>query len=151
MEELRFLSGVLLVSEDPARLAEFYRGVLNVPLETEEHDGALLHWGCTLGDVHFAVHPVADFPDHASAVGSVKLAFTVFDLSSYVHGLQAKAVTLLNEPVDTGYFKSAMIQDPDGNLVELTELGADWFDYLAKRRAEGDDVVARYRALSEEA
>ncbi|HET7745723.1 MAG TPA: VOC family protein, partial [Vicinamibacteria bacterium] len=93
MEQLRFLSGVLLVSPDPARLAAFYRDVLQVPLEDEEHEGTRPHWGCTLGDVHFAIHPVEDFPDRRSGVGAVKLAFTVFDLAAFLEGVKAKGVT----------------------------------------------------------
>jgi catechol-2,3-dioxygenase len=146
MERLEFLSGVLLVSTRPERLAAFYRDVLNVPLEAEEHEGTLPHWGCTLGDVHFAVHPVEDFPDGRSGVGAVKLAFTVFDLASVVQSLREKGVSLLKEPEDTGFFVSAMLEDPDGNLVELTQLVDDWFRELDERRARGQDVLARWKA-----
>jgi len=138
MERLQFLSGVLLVSHNPARLATFYTEVLNVPLEVEEHEGTLPHWGATLGDIHFAIHPVEDFPDGKSGVGAVKLAFTVFDL-------EAAGVDLVQEPKDTGFFVSAMLQDPDGNLIELTQMVDEWFESLARRRQEGHDVVQAWR------
>ena len=35
-------------------------------------------------------------------------------------------------------------EDPDGNFIELTELGRTWFDRLRKRREQGFDVVARW-------
>ena len=143
MEHIEFLSGVLMVSADPTRLAAFYRDVLGIPLEAEDHEGTMPHWGCTLGDVHFAIHPVEDFPDSRAAVGAVKLAFTVFDLSSVVAELAQKDVQLLRPPEDTGYFLSAMLCDPDGNLIELTQLGDDWFEYLQARREQGNDVVVR--------
>ena len=145
MERLEFLSGVLLVSEDPARLAAFYTDVLNVPLEVEEHEGTLPHWGATLGDLHFAIHPIEDFPDAQSGVGAVKLAFTVFDLAATVKRLEAAGVDLVQQPKDTGFFVSAMIQDPDGNLIELTQLIDEWFESLEKRRADGHDVVRAWR------
>jgi hypothetical protein len=38
MEPIEFLSGVLVVSADPARLSDFYRESLGVPLKREEHE-----------------------------------------------------------------------------------------------------------------
>ncbi len=42
---LEFFSGILLVSENPERLATFYRNVLDLPLEEERHGDTLPHWG----------------------------------------------------------------------------------------------------------
>jgi predicted enzyme related to lactoylglutathione lyase len=144
-EPIEFLSAVLIVSEDPGRLARFYRDVLGIPLEPEHHGSAAPHWGCTLGDIHLAIHPVTTFPDRRSGVGSVKLAFTVFDIEALAERLEAAGVSLLYRPRDTGFFWSTAIQDPDGNLIEFTQLRDEWFDHLAARRAQGHDVVARWR------
>ena len=128
------LSAVLLVSENPKRLAELYRDVLEVPLEDEQHEGTLPHWGCTLGEVHFAIHPIEDFPDAKSGVGAVKLAFTVFEMRALAARLQEKGVSLLYPPRDEGFFISAALLDPDGNFVELTELCDEWFEMLQDKR-----------------
>jgi predicted enzyme related to lactoylglutathione lyase len=145
-EAIEFLSAVLIVSEDPRRLADFYRDVVGIPLEAEEHGNSLPHWGCTLGDIHFAIHPVATFPDRRSGVGSVKLAFTVFDIQALARRLDSKGVSLLYPPRGTGFFWSTAIQDPDGNLIEFTQLRDEWFTMLEARRREGVDVVSRWRA-----
>ena len=145
-EPIEFLSAVLIVSENPQRLADFYRDVVGVPLEAERHGSSLPHWGCTLGDIHFAIHPVATFPDGRSGVGSVKLAFTVFDIRALAKRLEESGVTLLYAPRDTGFFWSTAIQDPDGNLIEFTQLRDEWFTSLEARRREGADVVTRWRA-----
>lgn len=144
-ERIEFLSAVLLVSRDPKRLAEFYRDIVGIALESEEHGDTLPHWGCTLGDVHFAIHPVEDFPDERSGVGAIKLAFTVFDLNATVRRLLAKGITLLYEPKDTGYFWTTAIEDPDGNLIEFTQLIDEWFESLERRRTDGVDVISRWR------
>jgi catechol 2,3-dioxygenase-like lactoylglutathione lyase family enzyme len=144
-EPIEFLSAVLLVSGDPKRLAEFYPDVIGVPLREEQHGDAPPHWGCTLGDIHFAIHPVETFPDKQSGTGSVKLAFTVFDIQALVRRLEEDAVPVLYPPRDTGFFWSTAVLDPDGNLVEFTELHDQWFEHLETRRAEGADVVARWR------
>ena len=114
-------SGILLVSENPARLAAFYRDVLEIPLEEEQHDETLPHWGATLGDVHFAIHPIEDFPDGKSGVGAVKLAFTVFDVRALAERLQERGVSLLYPPRDEGFFVSTALLDPDGNFVQLVQ------------------------------
>jgi hypothetical protein len=41
-----------------------------------------------------------------------------------------------------------VITDPDGNLIELTQMSDAWFDYLGTRRAHGVDVLARWHARS---
>jgi hypothetical protein len=35
------------------------------------------------------------------------------------------------------------VRDPDGNLVELTQLGPGWLDHLKAHWAEGHDLVSR--------
>jgi catechol 2,3-dioxygenase-like lactoylglutathione lyase family enzyme len=145
-DRIEFLSAVLIVSPNPKRLAEFYRDVVGVPLEEERHGDARPHWGCTLGEIHFAIHPVDAFPDRRCGVGSVKLAFTVFDIKGFARRLEERGTPLLYRPRDTGFFWSTAIKDPDGNLVEFTELRDEWFETVEARRSQGADLVARWRA-----
>lgn len=145
-ETIEFISGIILVSEKPAELAAFYRDVLRVPLEAEEHAGTQPHWGCDLGDVHFAIHPVQDFPDGQSGVGAVKIALNVFDIEAVAEQLRAAGQTLLYPPRDTGFFLSTALQDPDGNLVELTQMSDAWFEYLEHRHGQGVSVVEKWKA-----
>jgi predicted enzyme related to lactoylglutathione lyase len=135
-----------MVSQDPKRLADFYRDVVGIPLADERHGNSLPHWGCTLGEIHFAIHPVETFPDRRSAVGAVKLAFTVFDIDALVRRLEESGVRLLYPPRDTGFFWTTAIHDPDGNFVEFTQMCDAWFEGLEERRRRGVDVVARWRA-----
>ena len=144
-EGLRFLSGIILVSAEPSRLVEFYRDVLGVPLAEEQHDESELHWACELGDVHFAIHPAADYPGEPTGVGSVKIAFLVFELDRLVAWLDEKGVELDYPPAEFGAgSRITAVRDPDGNLVELTELGSGWLDHLKAHRAGGGDLVAHW-------
>jgi catechol 2,3-dioxygenase-like lactoylglutathione lyase family enzyme len=145
-EDVRFISGVILVSRQAERMAQFYREVLGVPLAEERHDETQPHWGCELGDVHFAVHPAEDYPDDpASGPGPVKLAFMVFDLPRMVAWLDNCGVALCYPPTDLGTeSKVTAVRDPDGNLVELTQLGPSWLDQLRTHRAAGHDLVASW-------
>lgn len=144
-EKIEFLSAVLLVSEHPEWLATFYRDVVGLPLEREPHAGPLPHYGCLLGDIHFAIYPVADFPDKRSGVGAVKLAFTVFDMQGLVERLAEQDIPLLYPPKNTGFFWTTAITDPDGNFVEFTQLSDEWFQRLEERRAQGFDILARWK------
>jgi catechol 2,3-dioxygenase-like lactoylglutathione lyase family enzyme len=145
-EDVRFVSGVILVSDQPGRMAEFYRDVLGFPLAEERHGDTEPHWGCELGDVHFAIHPAADYPeDPATAPGPVKVAFMVFDLAVMVGWLESCGVGLCYPPMDLGEQSwMTAVRDPDGNLVELTQLGPGWRDHLKAHRAQGHDLVASW-------
>jgi predicted enzyme related to lactoylglutathione lyase len=146
METIEFLSAVLIVSENPARLAEFYRDVVGIPLKDEGHGESLPHYGCNLGDMHFAIHPVETFPDRRHGVGAVKLAFNVFDIKALVERLKKQGIEVLYPPHNTGFFWSTAINDPDGNFIEFTEMCDEWFKLLGDRRTQGLDVVTRWKA-----
>lgn len=145
-EPIEFLSAVLLVSANPQRLADFYRDVVGVPLQEERHGESRPHWGCNLGEIHFAIHPLDTFPDGRSGVGAVKLAVTTFDVDALVQRLATCGVSVLYPPRDTGFFRSTAILDPDGNFVEFTQLVDAWFEQIESRRSHGQDVVTRWRA-----
>ena len=42
------VSAILLISPDAEALAEFYRAVLDLPLEDEVHEGVPRHYACEL-------------------------------------------------------------------------------------------------------
>jgi predicted enzyme related to lactoylglutathione lyase len=144
-ERVRFLSAVLVTSTNPDRLAEFYRDILGLPLVREEHGGAA-HWGCELGDIHFAVHPArATQPEPVP--GAVRVALMVFDLPAYVRALADRGVAVLYSPVQLGQGSIiTAIRDPDGNEVELTQMGDDWMQRLERHRAVGEDVLLARRS-----
>lgn len=145
-EKIEFLSAVLLVSEKPEKLATFYRDIIGLPLEDEEHGETEKHYGCELGDLHFAIHPTANFEGSGTGTGAVKLAFTVFDMKAFVEKIQSKGVELVYPPKDTGFSIMTALRDPDGNYIEFTQLSDRWFQHLQQRRQKGIDVVTRWES-----
>jgi predicted enzyme related to lactoylglutathione lyase len=147
-ENIEFLSAVLLTSRDPDRLAAFYRDVLGIALRAEQHDSEPAHWACELGDVHFAIHPAGDdVTDTPPGDGRspVHLAFWVFDLETFARRLDADHGIGLRYPIQSlgaGSLVTA-IADPDGNEVELTQMGRSWIEHLTERRRSGADVLTR--------
>jgi catechol 2,3-dioxygenase-like lactoylglutathione lyase family enzyme len=145
-EDVRFISGVILVSRQVERMVQFYRDVLGVRLAAEQHGETQPHWGCELGDVHFAIYPAEDYPnDPASGPGPVKLAFMIFDLPGMIAWLDRCGVALCYPPAELGAESSVTaVRDPDGNMVELTQLGPGWLDHLKAHRDAGHDLVASW-------
>jgi catechol 2,3-dioxygenase-like lactoylglutathione lyase family enzyme len=147
---IEFLSAVIVTSPEPERLAGFYADALGVPLVPEQHDEDLPHWGATLGQLHFAIHHPADFPEHrASGAGSVVIAFAVEDLEGTVARLRRHGVEPLYPSRDLGWTRMTAVRDPDGNLVELTQMADTWWARLDRRRQLGHDPVERWRQRQE--
>lgn len=145
-EKIEFLSAVLLVSKNPEKLATFYKDIIGLPLEDEQHGETEKHYGCELGDLHFAIHPASNIAGTGYGTGSVKLAFTVFDMKAFVNKVESKGIKLAYPPKDTGFATMTALTDPDGNYVEFTQLSDGWFKHLENRRKEGMDVVTRWQA-----
>jgi predicted enzyme related to lactoylglutathione lyase len=143
MQEIRFMSAVILLTADPAKLATFYRDALGVPLEHDQHapGSAPPHFECQLGDVHFAIHPRESSDEDEKKPGRVKFAFAVFDLPTILERLRKYETRPLYPPVDRGFALMTAIIDPDGNQVELTQLSSRWLNYLSSRGANRRDLI----------
>lgn len=148
MEKIEFLSAVLIISKDVDRLSVFYKDVIGLPLTVEEHGKLKKHYGCELGDLHFAIHPPENFEDQNMNVGAVRLAFTTFDIHTLTKQIETAGYKLAFQPKDTGFALMTAMHDPDGNYIEFTQLGERWFKYLESRKAKGLDVVERWKSLN---
>jgi catechol 2,3-dioxygenase-like lactoylglutathione lyase family enzyme len=116
------ICGVIITTDNLERMADFYQRVLGLPLEREEHGGMDIHYGIDLGALHFAIHPLSDFGETEPGNATVKIAFTVDSLASYVSRLAAEGYQPVQAPHDEGFGPVASFRDPDGNLIELVEL-----------------------------
>ena len=142
---IEFLSAVLIYSMNIERLSQFYRDVLGIPLEEEQHGDEPLHYGCELGDVHFAIHPSSEKSLPAEGAHCFKLAFTIFSTEALLERLRHYGVSILYSQ-KTEFAVFTAIYDPDGNQLEFTEFSDEWFEHLESRRARGIDIIARWKA-----
>lgn len=132
-----FISAVLLVSPRPADLVYFYRA-LGVPLREERHGDTEPHFGCELGDVHFAIHPESSFEGSGLGRGAIRLALAVDDITAMVNSLEPFGVRPEYPPRDVGFAIMTEVVDPDGNRVELTQLAPSWIAHLREKRSRAD-------------
>ena len=95
------LAVVLLLSADPGRTAAFFRDLIGLDLQAEEHDGRHTHYACTTGSVYFTIQYSGDFPGPPPATGrdSLQLCFTVPDLTAFVEKLRQSGIEPLHPPV----------------------------------------------------
>ncbi|HWT11280.1 MAG TPA: VOC family protein [Allosphingosinicella sp.] len=118
--------GVILVTDDVERLAAFYRDVLGLPLEREEHSGLPVHYGVDVGTTHLGIHPPASFGRVEARAGGTVVALQVDDLDACLAGLAANGIEPAIAKHDEGFGPVAAVEDPDGNLIELVELSYDF-------------------------
>jgi catechol 2,3-dioxygenase-like lactoylglutathione lyase family enzyme len=115
------VTAILLISPDPRALAEFYRNVLELPLEDEEHPGVPLHYGCDVGGVHLAIHAGGGFTGVATRnAQSPAIVLGSSNVKAVFERLSASGVETTG-PTDHGFGLVVSFRDPDGNLIEVLE------------------------------
>ena len=120
---LKSICGVILISDDPEKLAEFYGKGLDIKFEREDHGDLQIHYGVDIAEIHFAIHPPSNFQGLQTGTGSrVAIAFDVDSLSEHAEKLEKLGAQMLREPHDEGFGPTSSFLDPEGNVVELVEL-----------------------------
>jgi catechol 2,3-dioxygenase-like lactoylglutathione lyase family enzyme len=121
--QINSVAAVLLISDAPERMLEFYRDGLGAPLEDEQHGETHLHWGCELGQVHFAIHPKGNFSDlDRIGNGAMRVAFGTDDIAGLAERVARRGDPIVFEPKDLGWCKMMGVRDPDGNVVEVVQM-----------------------------
>lgn len=121
------IGAVLVKARDLECLATFYRDVLGIPLVPEEH-GCHREYGCELGDVHFAIHPIES--DQKTGEGGYRVAFDLDNIDELVDKLKKNNVTIIMEPKQLSFGNLAIFRDPEGNVVEIVSPSKAWKDHL---------------------
>ena len=75
--KIQSICGIILTTDKLEKMAAFYRNILNLPLKKEEHGDMDVHYGCDLGTIHFAIHPLSDFGETQKGSSTTKIAFNV--------------------------------------------------------------------------
>jgi catechol 2,3-dioxygenase-like lactoylglutathione lyase family enzyme len=105
-----------LFTNDVEGARGFYAGLLGSAPEAEWPGGAIFAAGDTKVLVHETGAAMEDGPPNEDHV-----ALGVEDLDAACAELRAHGITLLVEPRDYPWGRSAYLRDPDGRLVELSQ------------------------------
>lgn len=123
---LRSICGVILLSDDPRRLADFYARVLGCTFQREDHGGLAEHFGVDIGEIHFGIHPPSNFQRATPGGASVAIAFNISSLNDAIAVLSELGATQVQPPHDEGFGPVTSYLDPDGNCFELVELAYEF-------------------------
>ena len=112
---------VLLLSDDTEATAAFYRDVLGLPLQAEQHDGRPRHYAGRLGDNYVTIQPREELRAPAGDHGYdyLQLCFSVDDLDAFVQGLAAHGVEPLHPPMPFEHTRFTTLLDPEGRHVRV--------------------------------
>jgi catechol 2,3-dioxygenase-like lactoylglutathione lyase family enzyme len=115
------LSVALLLAKDTERTSAFYRDVLGLPLEREQHDGRAPHYACRLGSVYFTIQVATDLAPEAPGRGYdfLQLCFTVADLDDFARHLKELNVAPLHAARHFERTRFITLLDPDGRHVRV--------------------------------
>lgn len=122
------VTAILLISPNAKELCEFYRAKLGLPLEEEVHDGMPLHYGYSLGDVHFAIHSAAEGWPGVSNRNSQSpvISFSTSNIKALAKRLSTNGVKTIG-PSDHGFGQVISFRDPDGNNVSVIEYSPEYW------------------------
>lgn len=108
------LTGVIMSSAEPERLASFYRNVLGIPLALNQHGNTPEHWECDYKGIHYAI---LQQKVKAQANVNTVLSFAVEDIDEFV---RVHEIQLIHPILDLGEGAFvASFKDPDGNILRF--------------------------------
>lgn len=116
MENLKVkgLTGIIMSSPEPERLAKFYNDVLGIPLALNRHGNTPEHWECDYDGIHYALlkRKVNEHPNE-----NIVLSFAMDDIESFVTTHNVKMIHPIMDLGEGAYIAS--FKDPDGNILRF--------------------------------
>lgn len=112
------ISLVVIKTRNMEQTAAFY-SMLGVRFELHRHESGPLHYSAQSNGVVFEIYPL---PASQSAPDTTtRLGFKVKELARVLAVLAEKNIPVISGPVRTEYGVVAVVSDPDGRKVELSE------------------------------
>jgi lactoylglutathione lyase len=111
------LTLIVIYSADVERSVCFYRS-LGLNLVQEQHGKGPVHYASQIGSTVLEVY--ACTPE-SPATSTFRLGFRVPSLESALAVLAKQGVEILSAPKDSPWGRRAVVADPDGHRVEITE------------------------------
>jgi glyoxylase I family protein len=113
------IAAVLLFSDEPEALAEFYREVLGVPLRRIRVPDADTHWACDIKGVYFSIWPETEVTTNNSEWHRGGVAFHFKNVDREFERLKALGIKVDFPPRNSVLGRIARLRDPDGNPFEI--------------------------------
>jgi len=111
------LNLLVIRSPDIDRSARFYE-LLGLTFTKHAHGAGPQHYAAELGSAVFENYPRGDEKDSTSRT---RLGFRVPNLNQTIATLEESGAKIISPPKDTPFGRRAVIDDPDGHRIELTQ------------------------------
>ena len=112
------LNLVVIRSADPEKLVVFYK-TIGLQFEKHAHGNGPEHFASTHDGVTFEIYPRRDTADATTAV---RLGFGVANVDAAITNLLHAGGRLVSPPKDSPWGRRAVIDDPEGHRIELTQV-----------------------------
>jgi catechol 2,3-dioxygenase-like lactoylglutathione lyase family enzyme len=112
------LNLVVIRASNLERATAFYQ-LLGLDFVKHRHGNGLEHFACDLGTVVFEIYPRTSEADSTTAT---RLGFRVASVDAAIAELEKRGVPVISPPKNSPWGWHAVVTDPDGHKVELTEL-----------------------------
>lgn len=111
------LNLVVIRSVDIEKSAIFYQ-LLGLSFVKHQHGNGLEHFASEIGSITFEIYP---YTAGTIPTTSTRLGFQVSSIDAIVCELQKIGDSIASSAKDTAWGRRAIVVDPDGHKVELTE------------------------------
>ena len=108
---------VVIRAADMERSARFYR-LLGLDFTKHRHGKGPEHYASESGPVVFEIYPRQN---EVEASSGLRIGFQVASVDAAVMALEAMGAVIVSPAKDSAWGRRAVVDDPDGYRVELTE------------------------------
>lgn len=115
------LSLLVLRASDLEKALAFYQAV-GLAFTQEQHGSGPVHYSCAIGGTVMEIYPgePGTAPERKSG-GATMLGFNVPALDETLKALADLGYTPITAPKDSAWGRRAIVTDPDGRAVEISE------------------------------
>jgi len=109
------LALLVVHATDIEKTQEFY-AQLGLAFSEEKHGSGPRHYAAVLNGCVFEIYPCLE----AQAQAPFRIGFCVAEIDETLRRLRSQGTRVLSEPKDSPWGRRAVVEDPDGNRVELS-------------------------------
>jgi len=115
------ISLIVLRAADVQKALAFYQAI-GLSFEEEQHGSGPIHYACTLADTVIELYPgePGSAPERKQG-GATLIGLSVPSLDESLAALAQLGTAPTSAPKDSPWGRRAVILDPDGRAIELTE------------------------------
>ena len=110
------LNLVVIAARDLEATKDFY-GLLGLDFSPEQHGAGPRHYAASSGSTTFEIYP----SDKADLRNPVRIGFQVSVIDRTIETFRLAGAKIVSMPKDSPWGRRAVVEDPEGNRVELAQ------------------------------